>query len=754
MGVFRQFPYSNFHEMNMDEIIKVVKDMLEEWAQYYAQWDQWQDDIDQAWQDMQDFINNYFDNLDVQQEINNKIISMVNSGEFADIVSPYIPDEVTDWLAANITQPVGVVIDTSLSVSGACADAKATGDAINDVKHDIGESLTTVDKNTTLINSGYIVNNVITSDVDWRYSNILPIPTGAKRILFNLYGFYYGGSHVQNVTFYDEDVAYISYVGCDTSGGSFQNNYDGVAEVPSGAKYYQLCTKLSGINDNYIQIETALVDTEKAVSGFYKSETDLTIFTNNGYIVNNTFYADTAWRTTDFIELDDYASAVHFKLFGFYYGGDHVQNVTFYSNLKQPISYVGCDTSGSNFQQMYSASADIPQNAKYIRICTKYSNINETVFSVEYKSVEERLPKARLYSLQDAFLAWMNGDKFPVAFAGDSTTDGYGTTGHIDNTLGTDHIDTYAYPYLLQTKLREECNNNTLRIYNAGFTGKQIGYIIDNFEAEFGTGTPYEDTKMIGISFGINDRVDTAAEYGTFVNNIIKLCDLCYSHDMQPFMLTCQCTCESAEGVTPNRSEWENISYANKAKYEVAELLGLELIDIADATAHFIQYSNKPLGQIMNDLCHFGDGGHEFESGFIFSEIIPRTITAGWNMNLGFTSAGIKSDVVYADGNNTRLSILSTPQNGFKTKIASVTSLFTNDIVLLDAWIYIDGERPLTLTAYCDNPHTTHVLVDGVNTALTSTSQNLGTLDLGLHHIVAKSGTSNTVEFYGFTLTP
>ena len=139
MGVFRQFPYSNFHEMNLDEIIKVVKDMLVEWAQYHAQWDEWQGDIDQAWQDMQDFINNYFDNLDVQQEINNKIISMVNSGEFGTIMQPYVPPEVTAWLADHITQPVGVVIDDSLTVEGACADAKAAGDRITACEDDIKE---------------------------------------------------------------------------------------------------------------------------------------------------------------------------------------------------------------------------------------------------------------------------------------------------------------------------------------------------------------------------------------------------------------------------------------------------------------------------------------------------------------------------------------------------------------------------------------------------------------------------------------
>ena len=145
MGAFRQFPYSNFHEMNMDEIIKIVKNMLEEWAQYYAEWNAWmnqmnddwsnyQEVMNEAWQNMQDFINNYFDNLDVQEEINNKIVAMVNSGEFASIVEPYIPPRVTAWLSEHITQPVGVVIDTSLSVAGACADAKATGDAINKLK--------------------------------------------------------------------------------------------------------------------------------------------------------------------------------------------------------------------------------------------------------------------------------------------------------------------------------------------------------------------------------------------------------------------------------------------------------------------------------------------------------------------------------------------------------------------------------------------------------------------------------------------
>lgn len=47
-----------------------------------------------------------------------------------------IPSIVTDWLDDNVT-PVGsaVVVDSSLSISGAAADAKATGDGLTDIKN-------------------------------------------------------------------------------------------------------------------------------------------------------------------------------------------------------------------------------------------------------------------------------------------------------------------------------------------------------------------------------------------------------------------------------------------------------------------------------------------------------------------------------------------------------------------------------------------------------------------------------------------
>ncbi len=86
-----------------------------------------QDELVKSYKELYDFINTYFDNLDVQEEINNKINQMAKDGSLVSIMSPTISSETTKWLATNITNPSNPPIDKSLSVSGAAADALVTG---------------------------------------------------------------------------------------------------------------------------------------------------------------------------------------------------------------------------------------------------------------------------------------------------------------------------------------------------------------------------------------------------------------------------------------------------------------------------------------------------------------------------------------------------------------------------------------------------------------------------------------------------
>lgn len=162
--MFFEYPYSDMHELNLDWFLKKFKELVEEWNQV-------QDD----WTSLHDYVQNYFDNLNVQTEIDNKINAMILDGTFADIVSPFVtaalpalvagqlPDvvaaqistvvaaqisavvadqlpaiaasaaaaEVGDWLAAHIDPDTGYVIDDTLTVSQAAADAKTVGDNLD-----------------------------------------------------------------------------------------------------------------------------------------------------------------------------------------------------------------------------------------------------------------------------------------------------------------------------------------------------------------------------------------------------------------------------------------------------------------------------------------------------------------------------------------------------------------------------------------------------------------------------------------------
>ena len=54
MGIFQQFPYTNFHEMNLDQIIKIMREMQDEWEATKAEWASYKE-----------FIDNYFNNLHI-----------------------------------------------------------------------------------------------------------------------------------------------------------------------------------------------------------------------------------------------------------------------------------------------------------------------------------------------------------------------------------------------------------------------------------------------------------------------------------------------------------------------------------------------------------------------------------------------------------------------------------------------------------------------------------------------------------------
>lgn len=92
MGLFDQFPYANFHEMNQDWIIKTVKELVGEFAKLKLDWDE-----------MQTWIENYFKNLDIDEEIKKAILDRVQimsqDGTLDSMISRAIASQIPEYTA-------------------------------------------------------------------------------------------------------------------------------------------------------------------------------------------------------------------------------------------------------------------------------------------------------------------------------------------------------------------------------------------------------------------------------------------------------------------------------------------------------------------------------------------------------------------------------------------------------------------------------------------------------------------------------
>ena len=78
-------PYSNFHELNQDWFLNKFNELVEQWKAMQKNFNS----LQEAFNDLKSYVQDYFKNLDVQEEINNKLNNMVNSGELDDIFAKY-----------------------------------------------------------------------------------------------------------------------------------------------------------------------------------------------------------------------------------------------------------------------------------------------------------------------------------------------------------------------------------------------------------------------------------------------------------------------------------------------------------------------------------------------------------------------------------------------------------------------------------------------------------------------------------------
>ena len=162
MQFWENLPYTNFHGVNQDWIINQTKHLIEEWAAYgdnlqqaydtftasvnaqiadiNGDWTDYKDEMNAAFTGLHDYVYNYFDNLDVQDEIDHKLDEMTAQGLWDDILHSFFDSytavidqkvEDQDAVIAQQTQAVALMrqeMDTFLQTHGTVSATLRTYD--------------------------------------------------------------------------------------------------------------------------------------------------------------------------------------------------------------------------------------------------------------------------------------------------------------------------------------------------------------------------------------------------------------------------------------------------------------------------------------------------------------------------------------------------------------------------------------------------------------------------------------------------
>lgn len=445
----------------------------------------------------------------------------------------------------------------------------------------------------------------------------------------------------------------------------------------------------------------------------------------------------------------EYACATHSRALFYQKDGSYISNATFVTPFTTPA-----DCYYMRFQINYLVSNRFQVNVGATVPATQQPHkfsIPQLVVTPQTQT-ELRATLGRKYNLSDAWVAWRNGEKFPICFLGDSTTNGNGTTGFtyrdVGASLGQDYIAPNSYPSVFQALIREITGNTVMRAYNAGFSGQRSTWALANIDDIMGSA--YADAKMIGISHGINDRTVNPALYATnFYRDIEGLIKWALNKGIQPFLMTTQPVTIPQYTGSASGSDIEEVG--NEIKRNLAAKYDLELVDVSKFGEQFMQYSSKPLlNNIMeanSNVIHFGDGGHKFTAELLFAHFCKRCIWTTQGEQLDYATQLMFSNIEHA-----QIKQINPFKQGFKVELNTTQATAENKL-LQEFWVFNAGRKQLNLSAYYANAAVgQYVEVNGVQTTITQQEHNLGTLDLGLHKIKAYSGATTQLDWLGFKL--
>lgn len=374
---------------------------------------------------------------------------------------------------------------------------------------------------------------------------------------------------------------------------------------------------------------------------------------------------------------------------------------------------------------------DISKAASLIKVAEIYQNeirhisSNSNVFLINQETQRK----------QDITLERLKVDlqtkRTVIVTLGDSTTDGYRTSGYSGNVLESLTPKPNTYTEILNGIINGQKGYGfNHKFYNRGFSGKTIAWLKDNLDAVLAPITDKIDYAI--ISMGINDSVYQKDNIQPFEENHIDIVKRLKSKGIKPILMSTQAQFENY-----NRFGSKINSIADNIKKDLAKELGIPFIDYNAGTRNILNDSEYSVKALIPDMCHFGDLGHQKSAEFLASQLIHRVEEVAAGNKIGYQNNRVVSDLNYSD---------------YLSDVEKEVKFLPSKVDGFDLEGHFNGAQKtmFEVLVYVNKPVV--VKYFGENVSVSSNGANLddgARLDVGLYKISVKNTPNQPSSFRG-----
>ena len=367
MSIENLGPYTNFHELNQDWFLQEFNKLVTQWKAMQKNFDTLQD----AFNDLKSYVQDYFKNLDVQKEINNKLDSMIADGTLLTIISPTISSATSNWLDVHITNPSNPPIDKSLSVENSAADAKITGKYSDKTLLSYTMSHLNISVSHTDSQITFLITCSETGYIYSKHNTYNPSLINNKSVSINIPDTWYGRVILLTVNSNNEIIAY--YLNDNVPATSFifyavyvSTDFDTIESVYNPLNLDAEINNINKTIDNIVNSNINILENVEQIIGEFYTYQSHNISTNSDFSRFKTFTVE--------------------KGITYYYRGIFANFSSIYYPISNKYKLITTTTQG------FTEGSFVPEHDGIVGItASKSSSYNDTLFTTSKQMYDNNI---------------------------------------------------------------------------------------------------------------------------------------------------------------------------------------------------------------------------------------------------------------------------------------------------------------------------------------------------------------------------